>query len=80
MVECSKRRHFVRRAHLRDDNGKDGRRCSACRASDHAREEERRAEIRREQREANKAEDEREDVRARRQRESLSISCPSARS
>jgi hypothetical protein len=82
MVECSKGRHFVRRADLRDENGKEGRRCSACRARDHAREEEarRRAEIRREQREANEAEDEREDVRARRQRESLFISCPSARS
>jgi hypothetical protein len=80
MVNCSKGSHFVRRADLRDENGKEGRRCSACRARDHTREEERRAEIRREQREANEAEDEREDVRARRQRESLSISCPSARS
>ena len=79
MVECSKGSHFVRRAGLRDENGKEGRRCLACRARDHAREE-RRAEIRREQREANEAEGEREDVRARRQRESLFISCPSARS
>jgi hypothetical protein len=80
MVECSKGSHSVRRADLSDENGKEGYRCSTCGASVHAREEERRAEIRREQREANEAEDEREDVRARRQRESLSISCPSARS
>jgi hypothetical protein len=80
MVGFPKGRHFVRRAGLRDKNRKEGHRCSACGASVHAREEERRAEIRREQREANEAEDEREDVRARRQRESLSISCPSARS
>jgi hypothetical protein len=80
MVECSKGSHFVRRAGLRDENGKEGRRCSAFRVSNHAREEERRAEIRREQREANEAEGEKEDARARHQRESISISCPSARS